>query len=170
MTTWKKVALVVAGYILALAGASLGLWLYVMATNTPDRQLSSGMYAFGDSMLFLGLFGAASLPASGAGLFFLRGYRPFWIALSAVGLALAVTGLAALLPLAARHNDSWPVWLKTWERLTPIRVLVAPLLAMAFFLAGLLAPLRRTRIVLISIAASEAMVFVLSVLHWLSGR
>lgn len=77
MTTWKKVALVLAGYIAAIVVASTVVYIYVLATDSPDRQASSGMYAFGDSLLFLAVLGVASLPATGAALVFLRGCRVF---------------------------------------------------------------------------------------------
>jgi hypothetical protein len=67
-----KAGLVTLGFIAAFAIAWLVVGIYVAATSGPDRQSSSGMYAFGDSLLFLGAFGLAAVPATGAALFFLR--------------------------------------------------------------------------------------------------
>ena len=61
-----KAGIVVAGYVAAVAVASLVLRVYIAATSGPDRQTYGGMYAFGDSLLFLGVAGVAAIPATGA--------------------------------------------------------------------------------------------------------
>jgi hypothetical protein len=43
-----------AGYVAAVAVASLVLRVYIAATSGPDRQTYGGMYAFGGSLLFRG--------------------------------------------------------------------------------------------------------------------
>ena len=53
MRPFAKVGLVGAGYIGAFALASAVLTVYVAATSGPDRQGYDGMFAFGDSLLFL---------------------------------------------------------------------------------------------------------------------
>ena len=73
------------------------------------------MYDFGDSLLFLGVFGVAAVPATSAGLFFLRPCRSFWLALSVVALGLALTGVAACVEFlvartAFRAGSSVLVW------------------------------------------------------------
>jgi hypothetical protein len=52
--------------------------MYAAGTIGPDRQTSSGMVAFGDSILFLSVFAVTAIPATGAALFFLRPYPLFW--------------------------------------------------------------------------------------------
>ena len=66
-----KVGLVAAGYVVALLIASAGVALYVASTSGPDRKTYGGMYAFGDSLLFLAVFALAAAPATGAALYFL---------------------------------------------------------------------------------------------------
>ena len=68
----SQTLLVITGYGGALIVASVVVSIYVAATNGPDRQDSAGMYAFGDAILFLAIFGVAAIPATGAALFFLR--------------------------------------------------------------------------------------------------
>lgn len=166
MTTRKKIAFVAVGYVVALLLAFVLLRAYVSRTSGPDRQVYGGMFACGDSLLFLALFGVASLPATGAALFFLRGKRSLWVALSVAAVAFAATGVAALLaslaPTVDRHS-----WLQLWAGLSPLRALAAPLFAMVFLLAGLLAPFRSSRITLLAAAASEAAVFGLAILRWI---
>jgi hypothetical protein len=55
--------------------------------------------------------------------------------------------------------------------LTPLRILVAPLLALFFLLAGLFAPTRSARLCLASAAAIEVVAFVaVAGTWWVSGR
>src|SRR5207245_11279463 len=71
-----KVGLVGAGYIGAFALASAVVTAYVAATSGPDRQNYGAMFAFGDDLLFLGVFGVAAVVPSGAALFFLSPIAP----------------------------------------------------------------------------------------------
>src|SRR5947208_11471265 len=107
MTRRIKVASVLGGYVVAFLIASAVVAIYVAATNGADRQTYAAMYDFGDSLLFLAVFGAAAVPATAAALFFLRPYRPFWIALSVAALAIAITAVASciqfLVARAAMH-------------------------------------------------------------------
>jgi hypothetical protein len=47
-----RTVIVAAGYVVTVALTALVLHVYVAVTNTPDRQTSSGMFAFGDSLVF----------------------------------------------------------------------------------------------------------------------
>src|SRR2546427_523028 len=101
-----KVGLVGAGYIGAFALASAVVTAYVAATSGPDRQNYGAMFAFGDDLLFLGVFGVAAVVPSGAALFFLRPYRSFWRVLSVTALVVATTAVAAFFDdLAWRGSD-----------------------------------------------------------------
>ena len=163
MRNSAKLALVAAGYVGAFLAALAIVALYVAATSGPDRQASGGMYAFGDSLLFLGVFGVAAVPATGAGLFFLRPYAAFWRVLAGVAVAIAVTGLAALgVCVAARAADAGPA-LHSWSAFAVLRILVAPLVALAFLVSGAFAPRPAARIALGGAMISEAIVFV----YWL---
>ena len=166
-----KAGIVVAGYVAAVAVASLVLRVYIAATSGADRQTYGGMYAFGDSLLFLGVAGVAAIPATGAALFFLRSHRGFWRILSIGGIATAATAiLASVLFLAMRSAASHGP-LQSWAMLTPLRILVAPILALFFLLAGLFAPTRSARICLASAAAMEVVAFVsVAGTWWVSGR
>lgn len=44
--------------------AAFAVSIYVALTDSPDRQASSGMYVFGDSLLFLAVFGLAAETAA----------------------------------------------------------------------------------------------------------
>lgn len=164
-----KAGIVVAGYVAAVAVAWLVLRVYIASTSGPDRQTYGGMYAFGDSLLFLGVAGVAAIPATGAALFFLRSHKGFWRFLSIGGLATAATALlAAVLFLAMRSATGHGV-LYAWAMVTPLRILAAPLLALFFFLCGLFAPTRSARLCLGSAAAIEVLSFVSVASTWWAG-
>jgi hypothetical protein len=82
-----KVAVVAVGYFAAFLVASAAVGIRLANTSGPDGQASSGMYAFGDALLFVAAFGVVALVPTGAALFFLRPYRHFWQVLSAFSLA-----------------------------------------------------------------------------------
>jgi len=124
------------------------------------------MYAFGDSLLFLAVFGVAAVPATGAALFFLRPYRSFWLVFSIAALGIAVTGLAAFIDyIAARTADAASI-VHAWSALVVLRILVAPLLALAFLLSGFFAPNRSSRIALLVATVSEVAVFASVAFIW----
>jgi hypothetical protein len=151
--TSVKVGLVAVGYVGAVLVASAIVAIYVASTSGPDRQRYAVMYDFGDTLLFLAVFGVAAVPPTGATLFFLRSYRPIWRALSVAALAIAATGLAASI-------------LRSWSALAVLRILVAPLFALAFFLSGLFAPNRSSRIALFVATLIEAAIFAYVALIW----
>jgi hypothetical protein len=121
MKPFLKVGVVAGGYMAALIVASAAVGIRLASTSGPDAQASSGMYAFGDALLFVAVFGVAALVPTGAALFFLRPYRHFWTVLSAFGLGIAVTGLAAAILFAiGRHAAPSPI--ATWAGLSVLRV------------------------------------------------
>ena len=89
----STVVLVIAGYLVALVIAWGVVSLHMAAA--PDRQSASGIFAFGDGLLFLAVCGLAAVPATGAALFFLRPYPTFWRTVSAGACVIAAAGVAA---------------------------------------------------------------------------
>jgi hypothetical protein len=166
MKSPSKVMLVVGGYLLAFVIASIVVSIYVAATNGSDRQTYSGMFAFGDSLLFLGVLAVAAIPATGIALVFLRPYRTFWSMVSGAALVIAASGAAALatylLPSTVRMNS----FLGVWAELAPLRILLAPPLALAFFLCCLFAPTRAPRIRLLCASVIETVAFLGVALIW----
>ena len=164
-----KAAIVVAGYVAAVAVASLATRVYIASTSAVDRQAYGGMSAFGDTLLFLGVAGVAAIPATGAAQYFLRPHRGVWKILSVGGLATAATAiLASILFLATRSTTGHGV-LQSWAMLTPLRILAAPMLALFFLLCGLCAPTRSARICLASAAAIEVVAFMSVAGTWWAG-
>lgn len=159
MKTSTKILLVMIGYVIAFVLACLATGVYAVLFDSPAQQASSGMAAFGDALLFLGVFVLATLPATGLALFFLRAYPAFWYVLSSGSLVVASTSVAALatyvVPVRLTGND----WLANWQIFSPLRLLLAPLLALAFFVAMLFAPTRWPRSGLFCASAMEAVAF-----------
>jgi hypothetical protein len=151
-----KVGLVVAGYVGAFLAAGAVVAAHVALTNGPDRQGSSGMYAFGDSLFFLAAFGVAAILPTSAGLFFLRPYPWFWRALWGSALVIAATGLVALIDYVATRTVGRGTALGAFAVL---RILISPLFATAFLLSAVFAPSRSPRIALAVATLAEAAVF-----------
>jgi len=157
-----KVTLILVGYVLAILVAFAVVSIYVSVTSGPERQASSGMYAFGDSLLFLAVFGFAAIPATCVTLFFLRGVQRFWPALSVTALLIAASGVAALFTYFAQTAITF----QAWATFSPVRILMAPLFALAFLLSGVFAPTRSSRIALLLATAVEIAVFVFVASQW----
>ena len=149
MKPWIKIALVLAGYVAAFVIASA-----VAAAWSAVAQGSDGMVAFGESLLFLGVFAVAAVPATGGALFFLRPYPKFWRVLSIASLCLAATGLAAAIVFAIGRNEMNSA-LGMWAAVAVLRILIAPLLVGAFALCAAFAPIRPARIAFLCAAAMD---------------
>lgn len=167
MRARAKLGWVLCGYVLAVVVAWLAVGANIALTKRADSQASSGMYAFGDALLFLAVFCAASVPATGGALYCMRPYAPFWRALSVAALASSVTGIAAFCVYFAGSILGAGSPLQSWSAGATLRILAAPLIALALALSALFAPLRPTRILLWSVAVFEAAAFAAVVVTWL---
>jgi hypothetical protein len=71
MSRWSKIGLVIGEYILACLIASGVMYIYERFTQDAASQASSGMYAFGDLILFMSVCGFLTLFPTGLALYFL---------------------------------------------------------------------------------------------------
>jgi hypothetical protein len=154
----SKVGVVMVGYIVAAAVATGSVAIRVANTSGPDAQAASGMYAFGDAILFVAVFGFLALLPTAAALYFLRPYPRFWKIISGLGLALAATGVAAAVVYALGRQAVAPSPLAAWAAFSVLRLLVAPLFTMGFFLLAFLSPDRFPRLMFVAATAMEAAV------------
>jgi hypothetical protein len=161
----RKVALIVGGYAVCLLIASAAVAIRVATTSGSARQAAGGMYGFGDAILFVGVFGVFALVPTGAALFLLRPYRTFWKMLSALGLALAVTGVAAAIIFAVGKGDP-TTRLAIWAGYSVLRILISPLLALAFIVCAAFSPQKTPGIALAIAAMMEIAVF----LSWFGAQ
>jgi hypothetical protein len=171
MKALAKFAVVLAGYAAAVLAANAAVAVRIAHTNGPDAQASAGMYAFGDGLVFIAVFGAVALVPTGLALWFLRPYRWFWAVLSVTALTIAATAVPAgalcvLERFLAIPRESVLEYLAA---LSFLRTIVSPPLAAAFVVAGLVAPSRASRWSLLAAAGIEGVVAVYSVLQWFVG-
>jgi hypothetical protein len=71
MSGLMKLGLVRGGYLGACLVASGGVYVYQFFTQDPAAQASAGMNAFGDRILFAGVFGVLALFPTSLALYFL---------------------------------------------------------------------------------------------------
>jgi hypothetical protein len=161
-----KIGLVVGGYVAALLLAYMAVAIYIAVASRPDAQASGGMYAFGDMLLFLGAFGVAALVPTGAALFFLRPYRLFWDVISGLGLIISLTGLCAAVLYAFGRQMATPSHVATWVSLSVLRLLAAPMLALAFLVGAAMSAYRIPRLIFLAAAAMEGLVTLYWTIVW----
>jgi hypothetical protein len=161
VTTMKpvtKIGVVLGGYLAALLLAGVMVAVDVAFTSGPDAQASSGMYAFGDMLLFLAVFGVAALIPTGAALFFLRPYRAFWYVLSGLGMTVALTGISAAVVYEFGRHAAGPSPLASWVAFSVLRLLAAPVLALAFLVCATLSAYRVPRLIFLAAVVLEGLV------------
>lgn len=161
-----KAGLVATGYLVAFSVASAAVAIRVASTSGQVAQASSGMYAFGDAYLFVVIFGLLALLPTGAGLYFLRPYRRFWIALSTLAMAVASTGAAAVVLFAVGRQAAQPSPLAAWAALSVLRILLAPVLTPGFLVVALFAPHRSPRRALLAAVVVELAVVAYAGFVW----
>lgn len=158
--------MVIGGYAAALCIASAAVYVHQLHTQDAQAHASSGMYAFGDLLLFIAMFSALALLPTGLALYFLRPFEKFWTVLSVASLAVAVTGLCAAFVIVlspAQPPESF------WNILAVIgvlRVLLAPPLATVFALSAWVAPNRRSRRLLLAATVIEGSVGAYAFIVW----
>jgi len=127
-----------AAFLLAVAAFEVRQW---MAANNLDSQASSGMSAFGDSVVFVFVFGVAALVPTGLTLYFLRPVRRFWTVASIGALVFAATGMAAaVLFWTTRSQPPGNSPFSLAAEMSLGRMLVSPLITAAFLVCAGFAP------------------------------
>ena len=159
MKALARLGLVGAGYIGAFAIASAVVAVHIATTQGPDRRDYAAMFDFGDSLLFLSVFGLAAVLPTGAALFFLRPYPRFWRVLSIAAMAMAATAATAFVVTLVWRAHGASSAGSAWAAVASLRILIAPLFALAFAVSTVFAPRRNPRLVLLAATAIEAIVF-----------
>jgi hypothetical protein len=175
MSRRYKLGVVLGGYAAALLVACAATYVRAAIEARIDPvQASGGMQAFGDSLLFVGLFGFLALIPTALALYFLRPFEKFWTVFSVASLAIAATGPVAVLMIGmSQRSPGAPGAGMAVGGLGLLKVLGASLFGIGFLICAGIAPMRRSRRVLLAAAAIEFTVsayafFCLFVLgHWL---
>ena len=162
----KKAALVLAGYILALVLAFAAAHIQELWIQDDQVQASSGMWAFGDVILFVSVFSFTALFPTGLAVYFVHKSSVFWKVFAAVSVAIALTGLGAGIMITLGSptigTNGRLIWLEVFSIL---RICATPALAGAFALSALIAP-DRVRVFLVLAAAVESLAGILAFVHW----
>lgn len=165
MSRLSQLGVVLAGYGAAFVVSCAALYTWTLLNPSQNSQ---GMQAFGDAVMFVGLFGVLSLVPTGLALYFLRPLEKLWTGFSIASLAFAATG-----PFAAVTQWIPQAGGTTVQLLSVPRIMAAPLLGVGLLTSGFIAPTRRSRLGLLAAAGIEIVVsvygfFRLVVLsHWL---
>jgi hypothetical protein len=149
-----KVSIVFLGLIVAAAIAWAAVVLHQRLTDDPDAQASSGMYALGDLVLGVAVFGVLALVPIALALYWLRPVARFWSALLGGAMLFAVTGFVAL-AASVWTNPSTNHWLF----LAHARIGLMPLGALALTMCAIFAPQTRHRWLLLAAAVTDGTLF-----------
>lgn len=165
----RKVLLVGAGYLLALAaGAAAGV-LYDLSMAAMPYDTSGGMYAGGQLITSLGVFLAVALVPTVLAFWFLRGNARVWQALAVASLGFAGLGLAAVLLPGGASGPSASVAGLVLELMRIGHLLGVPLWTAAFALFAWLAPTPTARRVLLAAVGVELVAGLCVLGHWLGS-
>jgi hypothetical protein len=161
-----KVAIVCAGYGLALVAAWAAGWAYDARVSQLPYDTSGGMYAEGQSLTgFAALFSVA-LPTTLLALWFLRRHQTFWQAIAVLSLGFASVGLVAVLStLVSPGTPRYPA-LIALHLFGLAQLLGAPLWTVAFVLFAAIAPTRAARRLLLGAIGFELVIGVCAAIHW----
>jgi hypothetical protein len=69
----KRFALILGGYVLAFLAAIAAVEFNARFTSEQAKDASSGMFAFGDALLFVAVLVVASIPSTVAAVYFIVG-------------------------------------------------------------------------------------------------
>ncbi len=150
-----KTGIVLGGLVATFAAAWVAVDVRQRFQNPADVQAASGMYAAGDAMWGVAVFGVLALLPLGLALFWLRPVPRFWKVLTTSAAAYAPTG-----PLALLVSGPLRALLGGWSFLGFLRIGTMPLSALALATCGLFAPAVRQRWLLLVAAFLDGALFV----------
>lgn len=165
----KAAASVILGFAASVAVATAAVWLRAFLFPLPTAEASGGMAAFGDFLLFVGVFSLSAIFPTALLLRRLQGSSAFWIVWSSVALVLTVTGLvagAAYFAPSLMRSRQHPMI----HMLAPLRVIGAVPLVIGFMLSALLAPQRGTKKIFLGCAGVEFVTFAMALLKMVISR
>ena len=165
----KAAASVILGYVASIAIATVAVWLRAFLFPLPPAEASGGMAAFGDFLLFVGVFSLSAIVPTALLLRILQGSPAFWIVWSSVAVFLTATGLvagAAYLAPSLMGSQQFPMI----HMLAPLRVLGTVPLVIGFILSALLAPQRGTKKIFLGCIGVEFVTFTAALLKLVLSR
>jgi hypothetical protein len=168
MNRWKQLALVLGGYVLAVAAGVVAVVLYDRSFSPADSQAMGGMIAGGEMFLGAAVFGLVALVPTGLALWFSRGYPRLWSVFSIIGPTFALAGLAMVITtMATRGAVPTVPLLALAEFLGIVQMFASPLCFVAFLLFAALAPARHLRSRMLAGAAIEVAIAACALVRFL---
>lgn len=167
MKPWTNVAIVLAGYVLALIASVAAVAIYDRAFSAADNQTMGGMIAGAELIYGTGVFLLVALAPTLLALWFVRKSRRVWAWFTGFGLLFAVVGFAAVLATFAIHEPPHATLIVIAGVIGVAQMLGSPIWIGGFVLFAWLAPALELRRRLVFAAAIEAAVAVCAVYHFL---
>lgn len=165
----KASATVILGLVASVGVAMAAVWLRAYLFPLPPAEASGGMAAFGDFLLFVGVFSLAAIVPTALLFRMLQSSPAFWIVWSSVAALLTATGLVAgvayVTPSLIRAQQFQMI-----HTIAPLRVLGAVPLAIGFILSAVLAPQRGTKKIFLGCAGVEFVTTVAALLKLVLSR
>jgi len=135
-----KIALILAGYALAVVVAFAAGWLYNVRVASLPNDTSGGMYAGGEFLQSLGAFFFVAIFPTALGLWFLRRHVRFWNAVAMAALVFAALGAVVVLAREALGTSAPGISLGALELFRVAQLVGAPVWCVAFALFAVIAP------------------------------
>ena len=165
-----KFALVCVGYVLAFVAAGVAGFVYNARVSALPYDTSGGMYAGGELLFSMAVFLAVALVPTLLALWFLRGQRRLWWAISLGSLGFAVAGLIAVLAPLLEHGAPSSPAMALVGLLGLAQLLGMPLWTAAFVLFAIIAPAGPARRLLLASVGVELVIGVCALIHWFVPR
>ncbi len=166
MKTLIKLGVVLAACVAAFLVADAAVYLRDLRMPA-EAKTSEGMYAWGECIFALEVFGVCATVPAALALYFLRPVRKLWLVFSLGCLTLAATGPVAgavVVWVHSLHTDGG-AW-RTFVDVGVFRTLLSFLLAPSILVSVFVAPTRRCRWILLAATAMEGAAFA-SLFAWL---
>ena len=165
LARWKKAALVLAGYVLAMVAGVVATWLYDLRFSPADQQASGGMIAFGELMFGAGVFAVVSAAPTALALWFVRHHRGTWEGFTIASIAFALAGVLGVYALFTATPETGSAAIAWMSVVGIAQVFGSPIWIGGFALFAFLAPARDLRRRMLLAAAIEVAIGVAGFVH-----
>lgn len=166
MNRWTKVAIVLAGYAVALVASVGFVALYDRHFTSADNQTMGGMIAGAEFMYGTGVFLLIGLVPTSLALWWLRKSRAAWAWFTGLGLAFAFSGFASVVVTLTLREPPRALPAVLASVFGVAQMLGSPLWVGGFGLFALLAPARDLRRGLLIAAGVEVAVAACAIVHF----
>jgi len=165
----KAVPSIILGFAASIVVAASVVWLRALVFPLPQVEASGGMAAFGDFLLFGGVFSLFAIIPTIRLLRTLEGCPSFWKTWSSIAMLITATGLIAGIAYLAPSNTH-SQQLQMINVLSPLRLLGAVPLAIGFILSALHTPQSTTKKIFLGCAGMEVVTVAAAFLKVLVSR